>query len=390
MTSRDIVIIGAGVIGTSIATHLALRGERPLVLERHHVCAGTTGQSGGVIRQHYTNPQTAAMARDALRVFAGWTSHYDGSPGFVQTGVMFTAGPETEVGIRANVAMHRELGIESDILTIEEAARIDDRIALGDCSAVCWEPTSGTADPAATTHAFAATARAYGAQIREGVEVLAIKVEGGRVMGVETSAGPIAADIVINAAGVWGLPLLRALGHELPISFSRHPMALVRRSAEASAPHPVVLDCHTDAYFLPRGELTLVGKLGTMPADLEVDPESYARGVSNAELAIFSASALTRMPGLARGVGLGGWAGIYDDSIDAHPVVDAVPGADGLFCALGMSGNCFKLSPVIGDLLAQRILAGPGAAPALDLFRFDRFAQGAPLDRTFRAMSVLA
>ena len=84
MTSEtSIVIIGAGVIGTSIATHLAKRGERPLVLERHHVCAGTTGQSGGVIRQHYSNRETAALARDALAIFRHWSDHYEGSAGFV-------------------------------------------------------------------------------------------------------------------------------------------------------------------------------------------------------------------------------------------------------------------------------------------------------------------
>lgn len=390
MSSREIVIIGAGVIGTSIATHLAQRGERPLVLERHHVCAGTTGQSGGVVRQHYSNPATAALARDALRIFADWSSRYEGSPGFVQTGVMLTAGPETEAGVRDNAAMHRQLGIETDVLTVDEAAGIDERIELSGCTAVCWEPTAGVADPIATTCALAQTSRSLGVEIREGVEVTGIAVTSGIVAGVETGDGPIAANVVIDAAGAWGAQLLATLGHDLPITFSRHPMALVRRPADASALHPVVLDVHTDSYFLPRGEMTLIGKLGTMAADVDVDPEWYERGVTNAELARYRQSALVRMPSLARGVGLGGWAGIYDDSIDAHPIVDAVPGADGLFCALGMSGNCFKLSPVIGDLLAQRVIGGAGAAPELDTFRFDRFAEGGAHHRAFGSMSVLA
>ena len=390
MTNRDIVIIGAGVIGASVAAHLALRGERPLVLERHHVCAGTTGQSGGVVRQHYSNPKTAALARDALRIFRDWSDRYEGSAGFVQTGVMLTAGPSTEAGIRENVAIHRQLGIETDLISCDEAAQIDDRIHLPDCTAVCWEPTAGVADPIGTAHAFAQTARSHGAEIREGVNVESIAVDGGAVAGVETSAGRIAAGIVINAAGSWGVAMLAHLGHDLPISFSRHPMALVRRPADAAALHPVVLDCHTDSYFLPRGEMTLIGKLGTMPDDMAVDPDLYHRGVTNEELARYHASALHRMPSLARGIGLGGWAGIYDDSIDAHPIVDAVPGADGLYCALGMSGNCFKLSPVIGDLLAERIISGANSAQELKLFRLDRFAEGQPLHRAFGSMSVLA
>ena len=140
--------------------------------------------------------------------------------------------------------------------------------------------------------------------------------------------------------------------------------------------HPVVLDVHTDSYFLPRADATLVGKLGTMPADLDVDPDSYERGVTNEEIERYRAAARRRMPFLDRGTVLGGWAGIYDDSIDAHPIVDAVPGAEGLFCALGMSGNCFKLSPVIGDCSPSGSSKAPVRRPQLDQFRFDRFRDG--------------
>src|SRR6476660_2535045 len=115
-SSNGIVIIGAGVIGTSIAAHLAKRGERPLVLEGAHVCSGTTGQSGGVVRQHYSNPDTAALARDALAIFRRWSDHYEGSAGFVPVGLLLTGGRETEAGIRSNVAMHKGLGIETWLL----------------------------------------------------------------------------------------------------------------------------------------------------------------------------------------------------------------------------------------------------------------------------------
>lgn len=389
-SSHSIVIVGAGVIGTSIAAHLAKRGERPLVLERAHVCAGTTGQSGGLIRQHYSTPETAAMARTALERFHHWSDYFEGSAGFVQTGAMVTAGPETEADVRANVAMQQSLGIETSMLTPDEAAKIDSRILLNDCTAICYEPTAGVASPTDTNHAFATTARSFGAEIRENATVTSLVVESGRVRGLQTTDGSIAADIVVNAAGVWGLTFMESLGHSLPITITRHPMALIRRPPEQIKHHPAVLDVHTDAYFLPRGDMTLVGKLGTMPADTNVDPNSYELGVTNREIERYRQSARRRMPFLDRGTLLGGWAGIYDDSVDAHPIVDAVPGAEGLFCALGMSGNCFKLSPVIGDLLAERIVKGAGQVPALDLFRFGRFTDGSAHDRAFGSMSVLA
>lgn len=121
-------------------------------------------------------------------------------------------------------------------------------------------------------------------------------------------------------------------------------MALIRRATDDNRQHPAVLDVHTDSYFLPKGDLTLVGKLGTMPSDENVDPDGYLQGVTNEEISRYQQAARRRLPTLERGTVLGGWAGIYDDSIDAHPVVDAVPGVEGLYCALGMSGNCFKLA----------------------------------------------
>jgi sarcosine oxidase subunit beta len=387
---RQIVIIGAGVIGASIAAHLAKRGERPLVIERDHICAGTTGQSGGVIRQHYSNTATAIMARDALERFRHWSDHYEGSAGFVPTGVMLTAGADTEAGIRANVEQHRALGIETSILTIEEALAIEPRLRLDGCTLVCYEPTAGQADPFDTTWSFAQTARSLGVEIREGVTGNEIVVRGGQVSGVRTSEGDIAADLVINAAGVWGIALQAGLGPELPITISRHPMAHIRRAPHDRQRHPIILDVHADAYFIPREEFTLVGKLGTMRADLDVDPGDYAKGVSNEEIGRFLASSRDRLPSLLSGTVLGGWAGIYDESIDAHPVIDAVPGADGLICALGMSGNCFKLSPIIGELIAERVIAGPQSAPALDHFRIDRFADGSHHERAFGEISVLA
>lgn len=386
----SIVIIGAGAIGTSIAASLAKLGERPLVLERAHVCSGTTGQSGGVIRQNYSNPATAALARNALKIFRSWSDHYDGDSGFLATGVMFTAGVETEPELRRNVNEQVRLGIDTGMLTPDECRAIDPRVTVDDCTAICYEPTAGIADTIATNHSFARTARNLGVEIREKTEVRGIVVESGRVAGVDIEGSRIPADIVINAGGAWGVDFIRDQGHDLPISFSRHPMALIRRASDALAPHPVVLDVHTDSYFLPKGEMTLVGKLGTAPADMEVDPNTYARGVTNEEIARYQIAARHRIPSLDRGTVLGGWAGIYDDSLDAHPVIDAVPGADGLFCALGMSGNCFKLSPIIGHLLASRVIEGPAAAPELDLFRFSRFNDGTAHARSFGAMSVLA
>ena len=388
-TTADAVVIGAGVIGTSTALFLARTGLKTTVVERDHICAGTTGQSGGIVRQHYSQPWTAALARDALAVFQDWRNQIGGDASFVQSGVLFVGDAASEASLRSNVAMHRSLGIRTELLDASDVARLEPRLEVDDLTIACYEPTAGYADPVSTTYSLADAARSAGADIREGTTVTSIRHVGGRVTGVETTDGPIDSPIVVNAAGIWGVAMMAELGLDLPIVATRHPMVALRQPATARPLHLPVLDVAIDTYLIPRGDITLVGTLGTHDDDATVDPDSYLRGITNDEVDRLSALGRRRMPALDRGVMWGGWAGIYDESIDAHPIVDAVPGLDGLFCALGMSGNCFKLAPKLGELLARRIVDGPDAAEAIAPLRIDRFAGGATHTRAF-AMSVLA
>ena len=387
--TADAVVIGAGVIGTSVALFLSRSGVKTTVAERDHICAGTTGQSGGIVRQHYSQTWTAALARDALAVFQDWENLIGGDPGFVRSGVLFVGNETAEESLRTNVARHRSLGIETELLGASDIARLEPRLAVDDLTVACLEPTAGYADPVLTTYALADAARAAGAEILEGITVTSVRQLAGRVTGVETTRGPIDAPVVVNAAGIWGVAMLAGLGIDLPIVATRHPMVALRRPTTDRPLHLPVLDVAIDTYLIPRGDITLVGTLGTHDDDALVDPDTYRRGISNDEVDRLSALGRRRMPALGRGVMWGGWAGIYDESIDAHPVVDAVPGVDGLFCALGMSGNCFKLAPKLGELLARRIVDGPAAADAIAPLRLDRFAAGATHTRSF-AMNVLA
>ncbi len=224
--------------------------------------------------------------------------------------------------------------------------------------------------------------------IREGVTVYAVLRQKGRVSGVWTSAGDISAPVVVNAGNIWGVELLRQIDVNLPITPSRHPMAGLRRPEEIP-PHAVVLDMHRNAYLLPRGDITLCGSVAGEDDAVYADPDGYNQGVTRAEIARFHGEAAFRMPRLAAAVPQGGWAGIYDGSADNHPVLDAVPGAEGYYCALGFSGHGFKLSPVFGALMARFIVGGPTAAPALRPFRASRWAENNPIGTQYAA-GVLA
>lgn len=373
------IIIGGGCIGTSVALHLARAGVRDVVLlERQHLCAGTTGQSGAIVRQHYSHPFTAAMARDSLHIFRHWAETIGaGDPRFQETGVLVTVGAADVAGLRANVAMQRGLGINTHLLTPDDLRALEPRLMVDDITLACWEPTAGYADAVATVHAFATAARGAGATIREGVTVTTILHGGGRIVGVETTEGELHAPVVVNAANVWGVALLRQVGVELAITPSRHPMAALRRPDDFGPVHPIVLDMHRNTYLRPHaGEVTLVGSLSGDDDHLFADPDTFEPGVSRAEIARFRREGAVRLPALAGAIAQGGWAGIYDGTADAHPVLDAVPGVDGYYCALGFSGHGFKLSPVFGALLARRIVGGPDAAPELHPLRLARFAEG--------------
>jgi sarcosine oxidase subunit beta len=390
--TAGVVVIGGGCIGTSIALHLAREGVRDvLLLERAYLCAGTTGQSGAIVRQHYSNDFTAAMARDSLGIFRQWADRIGGGdPRFTASGVLITVGEADTGGLRANVAMQQGIGIDTRIVTPDDIRTLDPRLRTDDIALGCWESTAGYADPVATVHAYASAARAAGVTIREGVEVRDVLRDGDRVRGVRTNEGEIAAPVVVNAGNIWGVALLRQTGLDLPITPSRHPMAALRRPDDARAPHVVVLDMQRDAYLLPHaGDVTLCGSLAGEDDTVYADPDAYNQGVTRAEIERFRREGACRMPALARSVAQGGWAGIYDGSADNHPVLDAVPGIAGYYCAVGFSGHGFKLSPVVGALMAQLITGGPAAAPALRPFRATRWAENDPIGTQYAA-GVLA
>ena len=387
-----VVVIGGGCIGTSIALHLAREGVRDvLLLERAYLCAGTTGQSGAIVRQHYSNDFTAAMARDSLAVFREWADRIGvGDPRFTESGVLVTVGEMDTAGLRANVAMQQRIGIDTQIVTPDDIRALDPRLRADDIALGCWEPSAGSADPVATVHAYANAARAAGVTIREGVEVRGVLRDGNRLRGVRTSVGDFAAPVVVNAGNIWGVALLRQAGLDLPITPSRHPMAALRRPDDARAPHAVVLDMHRNVYLLPHaGDVTLCGSIAGEDDTVYADPDAYNQGVTRAEIERFRMEGAYRMPALARSVAQGGWAGIYDGSADNHPILDGVPGIEGYYCAVGFSGHGFKLSPVVGALMAKLIAGGPSAAPALRPFRATRWAEGDPIGTQYTA-GVLA
>ncbi len=355
------IIIGGGVMGASIAYHLARQGnERVMLFERQALCNGTTGRSGAIIRQHYSNDFTIRMARDSLQVFAHFADVVGGDCGFTTTGMLVMANAEGADLLRSNVALQQQEGVPTKLIAPAEIGEVAPGYSGKDIELACYESDTGVADPMATTHCFGQRARDHGATIHEGVTVTRIMTQDGRITGVETTQGTFTAPIVVLAANVWSVALAQDIGITLPIIATRHPMVALRRPNDCGGRqglHAVCLDMAREIYLRPDiGGVTLVGTTETVLTP--ENPDHYAQGLTEDEISYFRTRGRECFPALARAVPRGGWAGIYDDTPDYHPILDRLPAYEGLYCAAGFSGHGFKLSPVVGQWMAQLITTG--------------------------------
>lgn len=375
--TADIIIIGGGIMGTSSAYQLAKRGHKVILLEKTHLGAGSTGRTGGIIRQHYSNEITASMALRSLKVWRDFDNQVGGNVGWVQTGALFIVSPDDLDGLKANVALQKRVGINVEILDGKAVNEFAPYLNMEDIGAVAYEPDSGYADGAMAVTAFANAAKALGAEIRQGVEVTAMSAESGRITGVETSEGHFSAPVVINAAGPWGTNLARTAGYETPAEPSRHQISVFHHPPELKAsPHPTVGDFIQGHYMRAEtGNLTLAGSIEASEAENKVDPDNYNVNVDmdfNLEMAERTQH---RMPAMETARVGKGWSGLYCVTPDWHPILSKMPNLEGFICVYGFSGSGFKMGPAVGEMVAD-MATGDQLCP-LDPhpFRFERFAE---------------
>jgi glycine/D-amino acid oxidase-like deaminating enzyme len=383
--TADVVIVGGGVIGTSIAFHLAARGVPGVaVVDKSFVASGATGKSSACVRQHYTTAETCRMIRvslDCFERFADLTR--GGTCGFRRTGYLLGVDDRMRPPMETSVALQRTVGINTGLVSPEEMREIEPRMRTDDLVAGCYEPDSGYCNPAETAQGFARAARALGARVLEDTEVVGIETAGDRVTGVRTSRGPIETGRVVNAAGLWGARVGAMLGLDIPIAVCRHKISIVSWPEASRGPHPMVYDFVTNIYTRPElGEHILVGGLDAEESHDLADPDHYREGVSLDESTEALARVSHRFPVLAEGRIARGYAGCFDVTPDWHPVLDRV-GPEGSYVAVGFSGHGFKLSPAVGQMMAALVAEGPAAHPDLPAFRLSRFAEGKPIRGTY-------
>ena len=374
-------------MGTSILYNLASRGVKaPVLLERDTLGSGSTGRSSGAVRMHYSTTVNADLAWQSLKVFQDFDEIVGGGDvGFVKTGYMVFVPEDAVSGLEHNIAIQQAVGIDTRIISREEAHELAPMFQFNDGEAFAWEPESGHADPSGTALAYATRARELGAEVVLESAALDVDVSGGKVVAVTTATERYETDIAVVATGPWSSRFMSRLGFDLPLEATRHEVFLLRRPMDKLAFHPGGADMANLTYFRPEGsDLTLVGNGN---AEDIADPDDYNPRHNTDHLQDVWLRLARRLPEIADAELYTGYAGLYTSTPDLHPVVDRVDGIDGLYrlwSCTGYSGHGFKLAPAVGIVMAELILDGEARSVDITPLRMSRFQEGDLNETTYK------
>lgn len=388
-TTTDAVIVGGGVMGTSILYNLVSQGVKsPILLERDTLGSGSTGRSSGAVRMHYSTTVNAHLAWESLKIFQNWDDVIGGGDcGFLQTGYMVFVPEESVGGLEYNVALQQAVGIDTHIVSKEEARELAPMFEYQDGEAFAWESQSGHADPSGTAMAYAARSREMGAQVILESPVTDVEIKGGKVVAVQTANERYETPIAVIATGPWSGSFIKKLGYDLPLEATRHEVFLIRRRMDTLADHPGGGDMANLTYFRPEGsDLTLVGNGN---AEDIANPDEYSPTIHADHLEDVWLRLARRLPDIADGELFTGYAGLYTSTPDLHPIIDRVDGVEGLYLCMGFSGHGFKLAPAIGICMAEMILEGESKLVDFTPLRMSRFAED-DLNTTTYKFKVIA
>jgi sarcosine oxidase subunit beta len=372
--TADVVVVGGGVVGASIAFQAAAAGAgRVLLLERgDHLAAGSTGACAGGFRGQFSSAVNIRLSLASVPMITGFTEEHGLPLDLAQDGYLFLVrGEELWLEFVAANAVQRSLGVRAELLSPGEAAELAPGVSLDGVVGAAYGPEDGIADPSGLTQGYATLARRAGAEIELGTAVTGVLVERDRVAGVESAAGRIHSPVVVNAAGPWAAELASRAGVELPLEPIPRHVLVTGGFPGVPERRTLVIDAASSFYLHREGAGVLMG-MGSPNERPTFDTRPDERFVADELLP----TAVRVFPPLEEASIEHSWVGLYEMTPDRHPIIGEAPGLAGFYLANGFSGHGFQHAPVVGKLLAEMIVEGRARTVDVSTLGLDRFESG--------------
>jgi sarcosine oxidase subunit beta len=383
----EVVVIGAGIMGLSIAYHLARLGVRDVtVVDKSYLCGGASGRNGGGIRAQWSSEANVRLMQESIRLCQDFANEFKINVWLRQGGYLFLArNEERRRALEESCKLQRECGLSTRMLSPREAQKIVPELSTDGVVAATFNPDDGVVFPWPFVWGFAQAATKLGAEISTFTDVVGIDVRGGAIEGVRvrrTSKGGdasiegapehlIRTRKIVNAAGAWSPEIAKLVGVELPNKPHRHEIC----STEPLKPwlKPLVADLDNGLYFSQSTRGEIVGGIGQERVPAGLDQNS-----SFAFLGLYAKALVATCPVLGKVKVLRQWSGCYDLTPDGNPIVGGVDAIEHFYQASGFMGHGFMIAPIMGKLIAEHI-AKETHLPMFDRWNLRRFKDGSTL-----------
>ena len=380
---HDVIVVGAGITGASTAYHLKKLGaDSVLMIERQQAAAGGTGKSAAAVRQNYSTPIMARLARQAIEQFKAMPEELGADGGYAAAGYHMIIPADMVEGLARNLAVQHAEGVETGFMSEDEIEKRLPWLNRQGVAAITWEPDGGYADPVRSTEAYVNAFQRLGGEYRERTPVRGILREGDRVTGILTDEGPHHGGLVVNAAGPWAHFLAASAHIELPLRTVREQDTVWEARPERLLPQSTLAVAIDGLYVRPLEGLRYIVGRGFPKEYVDIDPYNFKETADPEFISEIMERLEHRIPSFAGSRLIDSYASLYDVTPDWYPFLGPRAGLEGYCDACGGSGHGFKFGPSFGLALAKWILTG-GTDAEFAQFSFDRLANGRAFMQTF-------
>ena len=370
--TADIVIIGGGVMGASTLYHLAARGQKNVILleKDEFFGQGATGRCAGGVRYQFSTEINIRLSLESLPMLERFKEEIGQEIDYRHCGYLLVCTNEKDVvTFKRNVELQHSLGVGTEWLNGDEVRRRLPLFRFDDAIAATFNQKDGLVDPNSVVAGYISAASKLNGKSFNNVEVTGIKVESGRVTGVETNKGFIATPLVINAAGPWAGLVGEMVGVQIPITSLRRQMFTTTPLSEIPADMPFVIDFAQSLYFHREGDGLLIGMSN------QNEKHGFDQNVDEEFELVNLEAGIARLPLVEKAGMVSHWAGLYEVTPDAHPFYGKTP-IEGFLAVGGFSGHGFMHGPISGKLMTELILDGEFKTLDVSMLDLARFEEG--------------